>query len=433
RFSSPPAALLAAVLFLLLPVTVHSAHMLMLRHYVEGLVLALASLLLWDQRNRSGWVPVVAAFAYLASMLAKEIYAPLPLLMLAHSVAERSSPRQIMTHMLAPAAAALIYLPWRFAMLSSAGGYGAFSLTENAVNLIPNLTTAVLGSIPAWSHAIWIVLVVLLVVPVVSRVADSRTLIILFLTLFFLVLPLIPIVSKFESRHAFAVSVVFAFFVGLAAGSQLPRPRVFVLATLIVLITGAAGRAENELVSLRDEIMIAEGQLVWNGEDHLALFGTSGVWYLDGLRYLRQEIRNEKAPSFYLSTVGLALDDVPTRKIVSAVNWPPPQVVAAQRRTLMEDDLPVELARDGRVLSWQVPDGGSEWYLLSPAGYELYRLPSPTGRVILPFELWAPSLELSRPMTFRFVRKSPDGISTVSPPISPEGVVRNGAGPDKSM
>jgi hypothetical protein len=62
-----------AAVFLMTWSAVYAARTLMIRHYVEGLVFALAALLAW-RRSKT-----LASFFYLLAMLSKEVYAPIAL------------------------------------------------------------------------------------------------------------------------------------------------------------------------------------------------------------------------------------------------------------------------------------------------------------------------------------------------------------------
>lgn len=101
------------------------AEQLMARHYAMGLLLAIGSVALWRhalETGRLAWT-VASALLYLLSLLNKEVFAPLPLL-LPFLVRQ---PWRLRLIGLAPLAlAAALYLAWRAAMLGQLiGGYQA--------------------------------------------------------------------------------------------------------------------------------------------------------------------------------------------------------------------------------------------------------------------------------------------------------------------
>lgn len=84
RFGSRLVAVLGSILVLIGPVTAEMAQQLMTRHYVEGAIAALLAWLAVDRRRRGGgrgW-SLLASLLFLFAVLAKEVYAPLPLLLL---------------------------------------------------------------------------------------------------------------------------------------------------------------------------------------------------------------------------------------------------------------------------------------------------------------------------------------------------------------
>src|SRR5581483_7584340 len=107
RYVSIWYAAAGAGVFLTTWAAVYAARTLMIRHYVEGLVFALAALLAW---RRSKWL---AAFFYLLAMLSKEVYAPIPLFFICESRFENRSWREIARELVAPALAAIAFLVWR--------------------------------------------------------------------------------------------------------------------------------------------------------------------------------------------------------------------------------------------------------------------------------------------------------------------------------
>ncbi|HJT18304.1 MAG TPA: hypothetical protein VJ853_12980, partial [Thermoanaerobaculia bacterium] len=100
RYVSMWYAAAGAAVFLTTWPAVYAARTLMIRHYVEGLVFALAALLAW-RRSKS-----LAALFYLLAMLSKEVYAPIPLFFICESRFDNRSWRTIARELIWPAVAA---------------------------------------------------------------------------------------------------------------------------------------------------------------------------------------------------------------------------------------------------------------------------------------------------------------------------------------
>lgn len=120
----PEAALAAPVLFLAAAPASILAEQLMTRHYVDGLVFALAALFLFVRSVRAESLPlaILAAFAYALALASKELYAPL---LLAVLVVPDRSWRARLCSAFPLALVAGLYVLWRFYMLGvPVGGYG---------------------------------------------------------------------------------------------------------------------------------------------------------------------------------------------------------------------------------------------------------------------------------------------------------------------
>lgn len=117
-------ALWSALLFLLSGPVGITAHALMLRHYLEGALWSLISLLLvLSARAQQGkqWVLWISGVAYLAACLSKEVYVPLAI---AVPFWVRGSWRDRLSATGPFWFALFVYVSWRFCMLENVGGYG---------------------------------------------------------------------------------------------------------------------------------------------------------------------------------------------------------------------------------------------------------------------------------------------------------------------
>ena len=122
RWHSLTVAVWAALLFLASGPATLSGYVLMTRHYVEGACWSLLTVLLLLSASKSNiktrcWL---AALAYLASCLCKEVY--IPLILIVPFLIEGSWRKR--WQMSLPFFCVLIvYIPWRFWMLGNFGGY----------------------------------------------------------------------------------------------------------------------------------------------------------------------------------------------------------------------------------------------------------------------------------------------------------------------
>jgi len=122
RWHSLTVAVWAGLLFLLTGPATLSGYVLMTRHYVEGACWSLLTVLLLLSTSKSNirsryWL---AALAYLASCLCKEVY--IPLILIVPFLIEGSWRKRWQVSL--PFFCALIvYVPWRFWMLGNFGGY----------------------------------------------------------------------------------------------------------------------------------------------------------------------------------------------------------------------------------------------------------------------------------------------------------------------
>lgn len=123
-------AWLGAALFLLGAPVMHVAYELMTVHYVQGLFFALIAAYAFVHALRSKtWRPAVAGgFCYLIAVTAKEIYLPLPILLL---FLPEGTWKQRGLKALPFFIVFMIYLPWRWFMLGTlVGGYQSYNTSK---------------------------------------------------------------------------------------------------------------------------------------------------------------------------------------------------------------------------------------------------------------------------------------------------------------
>lgn len=262
RWVSLPWATAAALLFIAGFPSGVVASQVMTRHYVEGLVLALAA---WHFfiASASGARARLRAWAggacYLLAMLAKEVYIPLIVILAVTALAARPAPlqawRTVAARLLPFAIALGVYLPWRWAMLSGAGGYTA-RLVPTGEQLLAFLTLA-----PAWLLGSGVVGVVagalvigLLAFGLRLRVYGAVAIVV---ALAALLLPLLPVIASAPMEAAAAYFIphryLFVPWWALACAivvvlARLPVKPATVAAPLLflacLLLTGPAAQTE---------------------------------------------------------------------------------------------------------------------------------------------------------------------------------------------
>lgn len=114
----------AAILFLLGSPVVVVSQQLMSRHYATGLVFTILAMLFWlrSRRTESRLSLALATFFYLAAMLNKEVFAPLPLVLFFLDNATLKDRLRAMSPFVLTA---VVFVAWRAVMLGKIiGGYG---------------------------------------------------------------------------------------------------------------------------------------------------------------------------------------------------------------------------------------------------------------------------------------------------------------------
>lgn len=231
RIMSAPVALGVVTAWLCSPVAESLALHLMNRHYVEGLILALLSATAFDNHVREKgriWFGL-AWLAWIASMTAKEIFVPLPLLLL---VVARYRLGKWPVHVLP---AFLIgwagFVAWRFFILDPAnflvayGGMEQFEVTRSLKQVSITLGTPLLIA----------VIIAMLVMIIIWR----RHLSLLTVAAVALLVPIIPVSDNIAPRYLSLALLVL--YVGLFAAVSADRMKATWIACglLVVLAVGA--------------------------------------------------------------------------------------------------------------------------------------------------------------------------------------------------
>jgi hypothetical protein len=415
-------SLAAAVVFLAAPPVVHVAHSLMTRHYIEGLLLATLSLIVWTasvrMESRSRWqtagLAVVVASSYLLAMLAKEVFAPLPLIFIALSIARREAWRWTAVRLVPVVVAALIYIVWRVVMLGGVGGYGTGTGGIHLLGAVAEFAAA------RPSLGLW--LVVLAVVAAAGMSWSLRGLLPPALVAIAVLIPLFGIGEQLEPRHllvpatlllAAAVLSVSRLFAG--------RPRVAVPLLAGVVVATVIGGASQWVVE-RDSTkrMEAEGRYVWEeSRDALPLLSSSPAWYVEGIVDLDRIVRGRSSPGRFYSRIGILLAELDHDRVVSFDDLGMPRVIPLEEienldlqidRYEAAVPISIDITRENSALAWRFgPDCDCTWIFYSYPAYQPFVLPE-SGRRLVP--------KPTEPQWFRVERRDRDGSWTLSPPLA---------------
>lgn len=217
-----------AGVFLLGPAASSLAPLLMVRHYVEAILLAALAVGAWAR----GWTRL-SAVLYFAACMAKEIAVPLAVLL---PLLPAGSPpldlwerlRRALPHGMA----LILYLGLRYAALGTfAGGYGfTADIPALAWALPGKIATELVGGRFSWAAA---ALCVSLAAGVLALLSSGRRAVFLtVLALLLAILPVLPVSTKMEPRYAVPAWIVVA--VAFAAGCRALEERFSRRAALVL-------------------------------------------------------------------------------------------------------------------------------------------------------------------------------------------------------
>jgi hypothetical protein len=319
RFLSPSETTLALCLFVASAPVATTMQLLMTRHYLEGLLLAVVSagLFVVSVERRSAPLAALSAIAYLAACTAKEVLVPLVCVLPFLPVGDlRSRARAVAPHLVVAA----LYVPWRAWMLGPSNilaGYG--SLFSDASGASARQVAERVASAMEWDAA-GFAAAVLAMTGLLGVLVLHRRLPALLLggsAAVASLLPLVPVLGLLEPRMLFVPS--FLLSVALGAGTGLlraPFPRASALAAAALLAVGVASAARSPLWADRSipERHRVEGSLVLTGASDLPLLSPVGPpWYYSRLGDLRARLAGTPAPAVCYDTCACAAADRYTR------------------------------------------------------------------------------------------------------------------------
>lgn len=317
-------ALAGAVLFLCgLPVMT-VAEQLMTRHYAEGLVLALLSIYGFVRHLRTDSVTVwlLAILSYALAVTAKEVYVPLPALLLClpetgwHKRLRASAPFF---------GVLLVYALWRSWMLPSVTGGYVDSASYFSSAFIQQVMATFLSFPRLLSGAAWPLWVAVYLgllgyylwkkwTATSQQVWPVFSLLVAALVLF----PLAPLVQSpgivQADRYLFvvwaALSFSIAFFAGRLADSRSSPWLLAGLGVLGVISLMHALPARQAMASVGQAFDV-QGEFVWQNNDSVAYQPSAEVlpalWFVSGLTDLKARISEQSSPVVVVDDIYLTL------------------------------------------------------------------------------------------------------------------------------
>ena len=384
-FTSELIAAAAATTFALSQPAFTVATLLMDRHYAAGLFVALVAMILFH-RNR----PILGALVYFIACLEKEVYVPLPLLVVVQDLVTRRGGRIAMRDGALCGVATMTYVAWRIYMLGSFGGYGGGE--SSLRDVVTRGWTIATG--PVW---LGVLIFGALLLILAARRAPWQTIVVLLSCAIVVLLPIAGLTSL-DSRYFFVAAAMIVILSAIAA-----REQRFVFAALCIAI--AAGGIVHGL-RLRADLALyqRDGLYLWNAPPNAAaLFTGANGWYIEGIQWLRRTVKGDEPPPVIASVPGLVI----------ARAHPPAHVRAeydiVRAHAVGDMPLTVELTRRGSQFSWKLGPAatGDAFFFVTPI-YELVWTRTPSGWLRLPADVRVPTATFDRNRKLRVMRRSGD-------------------------
>lgn len=254
-------ALFASLLFVAgVPLTTWASQ-LMVRNYLEGLLLAGLSARCFVIAVRQGRpsLSVTSAFLYLGAALAKEVYVPLPLLLLALREGDwRSRLRHALPHGLALGA----YVTYRYILLGTLlEGYGWAVRPREWFGLVLSLPSKIArtfwGPLALAGAVMGICLAIALAVLLLQR---RNSLGVLALSILLVLTPIVPVSKATDPRYGVLAWLLLAVAFGFGYRELPGGYAAFLLAAVLALATLIANRQEWQRRMEEAERMSEEGR-----------------------------------------------------------------------------------------------------------------------------------------------------------------------------
>ncbi len=429
-YLTPAGAGLALALFVVSTPAFAVARLLMNRHYLEGLTLALVGLLLYRRSVDGDRFPlaILGAACYLLATTAKEVFVPLVVLL---PFVASGDLRRRWRHALPFVAATGSYGIWRLTMLgwsNSLSGYGALGgeFRLSALLEVPRL----LGLAEPWRLVVAIGAGAAAVL-VLGRRSRSSALA-LGAGLVALAAPLIPVAARLEPRHLFlwafaGASILAAAFVPPKAlgGDRYVLLRALGGMLLLVLALASLARSDfrRHLGPALDQHR-GEGSFVLeDSRQGLLLTTVNHSTFLQCLAQLRRDVLGKPGGPGFCGDACYCSERFPGERRWRYADGRLVEDPAGADCTIAGDRaLEIDLAHDraGKRMSWTFgpyPEGSYQVLLISGA-----KAPGVSIPVALPRQGSMPYW-LFEPLRFVVRYRSPEGWQTYSAvyTVEPDG------------
>ncbi len=288
----PPFASGAAVACLMLSRPILEAGLLlMVRHYIEGLAFSLAAVLCFLHGSKHRLLKYAAGFFFMLACTAKEIFVPLPLVLLLLPTAH------IKTR-ISEAWPMLLVLPaytfWRLWMLQGFGGYG-FAVGWHDILRLPEIVLNLIGFGSLWQYG---VIAAVLAVWLMNSSWQWKLFICLLLGA--VIAPIMPVAGFMTERYVLLPALLTGILVGWAVTQALQwgigslKGCLLLTAGMILLVSLWWGNLVHWQKNVRGTLnqMQVEGEyLLQNGSSASLIINPSGPsWYYGGLEWLRENV-----------------------------------------------------------------------------------------------------------------------------------------------
>jgi hypothetical protein len=412
-FAGETVAWLAAAAMALSQPAFTVSTLLMDRHYAAGLFCSAVAMILF----RRGY-PIAATLVYFVACLEKEVFVPLPLLVLVQDYATRSGWRTMLRNAVLCGVAAVAYVAWRIWMLGSFGGYGGGE--QSLARVVTEGWTIVSGT--KGIAALGVLAFAALLFALSVRRAPLVTVVIVAASAIFILLPIAGLTSL-DSRYFFVATAVILALGAAAAAREPGRSLDFVVYAALCIAIGSGGIVHG--LRLRRELSYwqQDGLYLWHSPATVTpLFTGANGWYIEGIQWLRRTIKSDSAPDVIASIPGLVIADVRPEELGFAT----PQDAGAIMRSYeivrrhYDPSMPltVHLTRKGSVISWKLGPAapGDSFFFVTPI-QELVWTRTPEGWVRLPSDIRVPTATpFEQWRTLRVMRRSGERW-TVSEPL----------------
>ncbi len=295
HYFSPVVTSFVLSLFVLSTPIAHLLQFLMVRHYLEGLGLAVAALLFYlkalrTQHSRWLWL---SSGCYLLAITAKEIYVPLVVLL---PFFPESTWQKRIKYLIPFIIIAAMYVLWRAEMLQwhrLISGYDSSlvpKLTMGYLYGLPHRFLHSLGWLTTWQITIFSTVFVLFWM-ILFKQARSAQMIFILVLIVLVAVPLIPVLTILDTRYL--VLPYFLLCIGFGSSLQYLRMHTSLIISIsfgLILIAASVQTITSLSFKEMQQRYRAEGEFILRGDAGTLVQPIGMYWYYQGLQQLRTKV-----------------------------------------------------------------------------------------------------------------------------------------------